>query len=155
MSSAYYRCNKPCDAVHGAVGLRVCNVLEMITIVVDEERVVRVLLRVPLVDLREDKVRLLDKLGGWVKVGSDVRGEGSKVERHVVMLVCGFLGLGHWWCCCYEEWMRMNDIDVRPRHFIALRATTPGELSAGYLQTHFPVRLTDVNARDLRDHLSD
>ena len=70
------------DTVHGSIGGRISNVLELLAIVIDEKREVRVLYRIPLVQLWDGDILALEKVFHDLEVNSDILRDLGREERH-------------------------------------------------------------------------
>ena len=73
--------------------MRVRYILQFLPVVVDEQRVVGILLRMPLVELRHRYVCAPEKLVWRAELRADVRRDGSG-KRHGWVVLCGKLVCG-------------------------------------------------------------
>lgn len=74
--------NVACGALHGAVSSNIGDELDLVAVLIGEKRVVRVLLRVPSVEIRNRRA-LLYQVKRTTKFRRDVGGDVGRSERHV------------------------------------------------------------------------
>ena len=78
-----HRRNIARDAIHGSICLRIGDVSELVPILVDEERVVRVCLRLPCIVLGDGNVVASNELRRHTKLGADVGREARMIKWHL------------------------------------------------------------------------